>query len=302
MKGSWLIAAALLLIGGSAGFGLYEVLVRRFLPASYQRNPRVEKKTNAQKKVLGALFVAARRIEQWLPMERSQNAACRDLLVRAGWKIEPETWRGIRIISLVSCGLIAGGLALLQGASRPLAAGGVAVIFAAFGWVLPRLVLARATMRRQQAIEAQLPDAMELLGISVAAGSPIEQSFREVALNLDEPLASEFSAVDREVNLLGHTRDQALMHVSERCASKDVAVFVAQFIQAISQGSSIAEGLAAQATLAHETAQAHALERIRKMPTKLDLVLSFCFLPPTIALVIVPTAMNLLKFLNDTLQ
>ena len=112
----------------------------------------------------------------------------------------------------------------------------------------------------------------------------------------------EFEAVDREVNLLGHSREQALDHLAARCASREVSAFVAQLAQAVSQGSSIAEGLSSQAALARETAQAAALERIRKMPTKLDVVLSFCFLPPTIALVVVPTVVDLLKFLNDTLQ
>ena len=57
-----------------------------------------------------------------------------------------------------------------------------------------------------------------------------------------------------------------------------------------------------QEALARQTAQTALLERIRKMPTKLDMVLSFCFLPPTIALVVVPTVVDLLKFLNDTLE
>lgn len=43
------------------------------------------------------------------------------------------------------------------------------------------------------------------------------------------------------------------------------------------------------------------MERIRKMPTKLDIVLSLCFLPPTVALVVVPTVVNLLNFLNDSM-
>ena len=55
------------------------------------------------------------------------------------------------------------------------------------------------------------------------------------------------------------------------------------------------------AALARETAQAEAMERIRKMPTKLDIVLSLCFLPPTVALVVVPTVVNLLNFLNDSM-
>ena len=90
--------------------------------------------------------------------------------------------------------------------------------------------------------------------------------------------------------------------VNEAFSRTAVAAFVAQLAQAVSQGSSIAEGLSSQADLARETAQAAALERIRKMPTKLEVVLSFCFLPPTIALVVVPTVVDLLKFLNDTLQ
>ena len=81
----------------------------------------------------------------------------------------------------------------------------------------------------------------------------------------------------------------------------DVSAFTAQLMQAVSQGSSLTEGLAVQAALARETAQAEAMERIRKMPTKLDIVLSLCFLPPTVALVVVPTVVNLLNFLNDSM-
>ena len=152
-----------------------------------------------------------------------------------------------------------------------------------------------------RAIEASLPDAMELLGIAVAAGSPLEQCFKEVAASVEGPLSEELSLVDQEVNLLGHGREKALEHLARRCRSQDVSAFVAQLIQAVSQGSSIAEGLASQAALSREVAQASALERIRKMPTKLDVVLSVCFLPPTVALVVVPTVVSLLSFLNDTM-
>ena len=115
------------------------------------------------------------------------------------------------------------------------------------------------------------------------------------------PLAREFSLVDREVNLLGRSREEALEHLGQRCRSQDVSAFTAQLMQAVSQGSSLTEGLAVQAALARETAQAEAMERIRKMPTKLDIVLSLCFLPPTVALVVVPTVVNLLNFLNDSM-
>ena len=104
----------------------------------------------------------------------------------------------------------------------------------------------RRERNRRRAIELALPDAMELLGIAIAAGSPIEQCFREVAENMDGPLAREFSLVDREVNLLGRSREEALEHLGQRCRSQDVSAFTAQLMQAVSQGSSLTEGLAVQ--------------------------------------------------------
>lgn len=56
-----------------------------------------------------------------------------------------------------------------------------------------------------------------------------------------------------------------------------------------------------QAALSRERAQADALERIRKMPTKLDVILSVCFLPPTTIVVLVPTVVKLLSFLQESM-
>ena len=195
-------------------------------------------------------------------------------------------------MSALGCAGLAGVAAAGMGFEPPAFAG---------GWMAPSWALSRRERNRRRAIELALPDAMELLGIAIAAGSPIEQCFREVAESMDGPLAREFSLVDREVNLLGRSREEALEHLGQRCRSQDVSAFTAQLMQAVSQGSSLTEGLAVQAALARETAQAEAMERIRKMPTKLDIVLSLCFLPPTVALVVVPTVVNLLNFLNDSM-
>ncbi|MEG1245962.1 type II secretion system F family protein [Gordonibacter sp.] len=313
----------LLALGGAGGFALYEFLVKRYAPPRVGRGgvraglSRTEKpgseapSTRGEggldaveargSSVLAMLVSAAGRIERVLPMTRSDGETYRALLARAGWSLEPETWRGVRVVCAAFFGLLAG-LSIAGAGGEPFSAGALVAVASAVGWTAPRAVLARAVVMRRRAIEAQLPDAMELLGIAIAAGSPVEQCFREVAQNVGQPLAGEFEAVDREVNLLGHSRDQALGHLAQRCASRDVSAFVTQLALAVNQGSSIAESLSAQAALARQTAQAALLERIRKMPTKLDLVLSFCFLPPTIALVVVPTVADLLKFLNDTLQ
>lgn len=239
---------------------------------------------------------------EWLfPLARNDAEAYRNLLARADWKLSPETWRGMRgLVAGVSFLLVGVGLSTLLG-FEPLAMGGFCILSLFVGWMLPRLVLESGIAKRRRTLESQLPEAMELLGIVIAAGAPVEQSFREIAGVLDQPLSGEFELVDREVNLLGHSRDQALGNLARRCESRDISSFVTYMTQAVNQGSSVAEGLVSQARLARERAQFATLERIRKMPIKLDIVLSFCFLPPTIALVIVPTIVNLTKFLNDTL-
>lgn len=235
------------------------------------------------------------------PLVASDASALRLELLRAGIALPPEMFRVVRLLCIV-LGAIAGGFAakcMTQGL-LPLAA--FVVLGSALGWVAPRLYLAAKKQQRLERLEAQLPDAMELLGVALAAGSPIEQSFRVVAQSINEPLSGELMLVDREVNLIGHSRDKALSNLAKRCESKQVSLFVAQVTQAINQGSSISEGLKRQAKLAREAQQAAILERIRKMPTKLDVVLSFCFLPPTIALVTVPTVVNLLDFLGNTMS
>lgn len=55
------------------------------------------------------------------------------------------------------------------------------------------------------------------------------------------------------MNLLGRSREEALEHLGQRCRSQDVSAFTAQLMQAVSQGSSLTEGLAVQAALARET-------------------------------------------------
>lgn len=312
-----------LAVGSAGGFVLYEFLVRRYIlplgakgvpyegvfgkERSGRENLSHQKASGRtifamQTKSVHLVFSAAvERLERVLPMTRSDGETYRALLARAGWSIEPETWRGIRVLITVACAALVG-FAITGTSKDPLFISGFVAIASVLAWAASRVVLGRAVALRRRMLEKQLPDAMELLSIAIAAGSPVEQCFREVAGSIDQPLAEEFAAVDREVNLLGHSRDQALSNLAKRCESRDVSAFVTQLALAINQGASISESLSAQAALARHTAQTALLERIRKMPTKLDMVLSFCFLPPTIALVVVPTVVDLLKFLNDTLK
>lgn len=290
-----------------SGVAVYEALVRSFAPlprtgASHEGRAGNDRVRTAGRDALARLLEGASgTLERFAPTARSDADECRSRLARAGVSLQPEVWRCLRVLAAAFGACAASCVAAACGFFPSAAGIAFAAAGLAAGWLGPRVALCAAERNRRRAIEARLPDAMELLGIAVAAGSPLEQCFKEVAASVDGPLSEELSLVDQEVNLLGHGRESALEHLAQRCRSQDVAAFSAQLIQAVSQGSSIAEGLASQAALSREIAQANALERIRKMPTKLDIVLSVCFLPPTVALVVVPTVVSLLRFLNDTM-
>ena len=234
------------------------------------------------------------------PLSMRERERSRERLRCAGIALEPETWRCAYFAAVSGCVLVA------VAACAALHVTPVAFVFAVGGAGFAgcgglQLYLRSKRQARRVAIDAGLPDAMELLGVAIAAGSPVEQCFRQVAESLNGPLADEFRLVDQEVNLLGHSRAKALSNLAQRCASQEVTAFAAQLTQAIEQGASVAQGLANQAALARSRAQAAALEHIRKMPTKLDVVLSVCFLPPTTLLVLVPTVVDLLAFLGGGL-
>ena len=307
MQGLTLCAICLLAV--AAGLAVYEALNawagvkgRRHMPAW----AKPEQEGGGASRHLAREGMARLReravtaLAGFAPLSMRERERSRERLRCAGIALEPETWRCACFAAVSGCVLVA------VAACAALHVTPVTFAFAVCGAGLAgcgglQLYLRSKRQARRAAIDAGLPDAMELLGVAIAAGSPVEQCFRQVAESLNGPLADEFRLVDQEVNLLGHSRAKALSNLAQRCASQEVTAFAAQLTQAIEQGASVAQGLANQAALARARAQAAALEHIRKMPTKLDVVLSVCFLPPTTLLVLVPTVVDLLAFLGGGL-
>ncbi len=279
---------AQVLAEGSSGFG-----------SKTERTP-VADAGRAERILRRAIGRMSGLIEALAPLSDGDSRQVRERLRAAGLRMEAETWRCLRILVCASGAAIGFAIASLFGL------GVLGAVFscaacAAGGWGVMDWKLATGRRARREAVEASLPDAMELLGVALAAGSPVEQCFHEVASSLSGPISEEFRIVDQDVNLLGRSRDDALKRLAQRCSSQEVGAFVAQITQAINQGASVAEGLKVQAALSRERAQADALERIRKMPTKLDVILSVCFLPPTTIVVLVPTVVKLLSFLQESM-
>lgn len=296
--------AAFMLVSIAVGLCVYEALSKRFAPPAARVVParKPEQGSSSQVAVPKPLHAFALRISSLMPATRAQAAEAGGRLARAGVKMAAETWRGLVALCALA-GALAGAVASSLFASGSFAALCVALAAGAvLGWALPQWWLHSRERARRRRINEQLPDAMEFLAIAVKAGSPVEQCFRVVAANIDPPLSEEFARVDTMVHIGGKTREEALRAMSERCRSMEVTGFASTVIQALSQGSSVADNLTEQARIARAEKHADVMERIKQMGTKLSVVLSLCYLPPVVALVLLPVIASLLDFVNDMMM
>jgi tight adherence protein B len=123
----------------------------------------------------------------------------------------------------------AGGLLLgmLLGGNNMFDAGSMllGLSLAAVGFTAPRLMLAAQQRQRQKALEAQLPDALELIANSVRAGLSLVQALEVVANDAPKPVSEEFTEIVRDVRL-GLAPEEALEKLSLRWKNPDLELFV----------------------------------------------------------------------------
>jgi tight adherence protein B len=130
----------------------------------------------------------------------------------AGSKWRPAEWLLMHagIFLLVSVvGLMLGGGNLVVG-----------LIFMALGAIGPWFYLSYRRSRRKKKFEQALPDTLQLMSGSLAAGLSLAQSVDTIVKDGTEPVASEFRKVLVETRL-GLSLETALQGVADRFQSKD---------------------------------------------------------------------------------
>ena len=156
------------------------------------------------------------------------------------------------------------------------------------------------TMRvraRREAVRAELPDALDLLAVSVEAGLGFDGAIAKLTDHMDGALVDEFAITMGEIRI-GESRQVALKKMAERVPAPELAAFVRAVVQAEQLGISLGRILRVQAADSRLRRQAAAEEKAMKAPIKM-LFPTVIFIFPAMFLVILgPALINILNILK----
>jgi tight adherence protein C len=198
----------------------------------------------------------------------------------------------------VKGGSAAGGfvLGLIFGGS--IGGAGAAVLLGlaltALGWVAPEFIVSSRGRARRETIRSALPDALDLLAVSVEAGLGFDASITKITEHMEGPLSNEFALALGEMRV-GEGRADALKKMEQRVAAPELSSFVRAIIQADQLGISLGRILRVQATDTRLRRQSAAEEKAMKAPIKM-LFPTVLFIFPSMFIVILGPA--LLNFMT----
>lgn len=162
----------------------------------------------------------------------------------------------------------------------------IGLIFAALGSIAVDMWISRTGRRRQALLERELPDFIDILAITVRAGSGYRSALDRVALSLSGPPAEEIERTLRELDL-GATRREAFEALRSRNDSRTLDSFVAAQLQAEELGVPLSDALANIAADTRRAAAQEARRRAQRAAPRISLIAATFLLPATMLLIAV---------------
>ncbi len=171
---------------------------------------------------------------------------------------------------------------------------GLVVIASLIGYMSPNLYLYQLGYDRTQKMQKALPDALDLLTISVESGLGFDAALAQVARNTEGPLAQEFSRVLQEMQI-GTGRSAALRALGDRTHVPEVKGFAGAMVQADALGIPIAQVLRVQSKEIRLKRRQRAEEQAQKVAVKILIPLIFCILPCLFIAVLGPAGISMFE-------
>lgn len=243
------------------------------------------------KPIIRALSETILRLQQQRATNRRRTSGADSIqrkLNLAGnpWGWTPSDYLGVKaFVALVLAALL---FFLVTAIGRAGAAGLLAAgIGAVIGWFGPDLALRQKIASRQHEILRSLPDALDLLVISVEAGLGFDAAMARLVEKTDNALSREFARVLAEVRV-GRPRREALRDMVARTEVPDLSTFISAVIQADQLGVSVTRVLTVQADQMRTLRRQRAEEAANKAPLKMLFPLAIFVFPALCVVILGP--------------
>lgn len=213
-----------------------------------------------------------------------------DFLLKSGnpWKLNPEEYSAMKFIfGLIGffVGLVLAVLNLAPVIPWYAMMGGFTLI----GMVLPYSTYNTKKQTRTKDAQKQLPEALDLLVVTLTAGEPFEASLGQVVQELPEGIIkSELSKINLKIKA-GTSLESALIGFTKEIESEEVESFAKAIIQAQKLGADVTETLQQQASFVRENHEARVETMIAKLSTLMFIPLAATMLPAFLIIFLAPS-------------
>ncbi|MBI3473278.1 MAG: type II secretion system F family protein [Candidatus Solibacter usitatus] len=239
-----------------------------------------------------------KKLGSLVPASPKDTTIMQRRLIRAGFRgpnalrtLYGAKFAGAILVPLMTSGPVIG--------SATDSANKVVTMFAAvaIGFFAPNEYVRMMAKRRQKQIRRGLPNALDLMVVSVESGLGLDQAIVQVAKELSSAhpeISEEFGLMNLELKA-GKRRIEALRNLAERSAVEDLKKLVAVLIQADRFGTSVAATLRAHADFMRVQARQVAEEKAAKLGVKLVFPIFFCILPSLFVVTVGPMAIIVVR-------
>lgn len=229
-----------------------------------------------------------------LPESVRESERLQPLLLRAGFESEGALGR----FALLRVAMVLGSMVVVSvfvpfelASHRVLAA----LVPSALVYLGPVWWLTSRVAARQELIRRGIPDALDLLVVSVEAGAGLDGALQRVARELApvHPLLSaELRGITRRI-AAGQPRQQALLTPWERTGVDELRGLAAHIAQSERWGTSIATVLRIYAEQMRASRRTNAERRAATATTRMLLPLALCIFPTIFVVLLGPAMMRL---------
>ncbi|MCL6564000.1 MAG: type II secretion system F family protein [Firmicutes bacterium] len=153
---------------------------------------------------------------------------------------------------------------------------------------------------RRRALQEALPDLLEFVAVSLAAGLSLDGALSYVVPRLKGVVREVFEEYLDDLRV-GHSRREALQRLTQRTQTEDLERFAALVYQAEQLGSGLHETLRQESRRLRQARLMAARERAGRLPVQITVPIVLFLLPALYVILLGPAALSVLHSLGGLL-